>query len=444
MNKYSYIKALHDTSYKALEEMKANGYRPIRKIPWPNEVLEEVTQHVSEIPQNFKYSRQLLQLMKMPEFEQYGQLGPGGKGIRYVHPEYLIIFEHRKTTNLTNFVMADMLLFPRPQRTKDVIPPVAYQPAIRLPVNFRSTFLKTVSVPDTPVTPYWISIYNVRDRTTEKKYFNSAAEQQQYIKSNAGHLSRRSGNEFLDTSKINGMHWLDQMDRERVIGKVKPGISETVRKQIEAAAKVKKAGGGKMAQELAMMDPEYTRIYLETNKIIAAMKRQGIANDVLAWVVYQTAHETNNYKSDLYLKHHNASGIKFAGQKGAVKGTNGYAWFPGGLNDWATSMKYEITKGSNPAGAKSMQEYVQRLKQNGYFQDTLENYYNGLARAEGVIKKKPAAYVKALADQKEFAAKFKQDLQDIDKDTSWFKKHPIWTGVIAAVGGIVVIKAVTS
>ncbi len=424
--KYNYLMQLHDVSVKALDEIKKLGYKVVKKQRLPDNIPFFAT--TENVPPGFYFLKQLQRLMLRPEYKKFG-----------AHPEYLVDLEAAKRNG---GVLADTVLFPIPTHTAEKIAPAEIRPAGTIQYTVRSPYV--LQVRTLPEAPYWITIYNNRSGSREKKVFSTAAQMQDYIKENAGHLQRRSGNEFLDTSTINGMHWLDEIDMvraQRMGDPVSPGISDRVKAKILAAYAAEKGGGGGMTKELAMTDPKYVARVKEVNKIIAAMKRQGIRNDILQYIVYQAYHETNGFTDPKYTRYNNPTGIKYAKQKGATMGANGYAYFDN-LNSWAAAMKHEITKGANAEGAGSMQEYVQRLKKNGYFEDSVENYFNGLSRGAVAINKKPEVYKQALADNVAHDKKFRKELKDIGKD-NFISKHPIWTGVIAAALGITIIKSVT-
>lgn len=107
--------------------------------------------------------------------------------------------------------------------------------------------------------------------------------------------------------------------------------------------------------------------------------------NVLPWVVAQVAHETADFKSALLYDHNNASGITFANkpalQKNAVKGRPlpedpryNYAKFAT-LKDWAVDYIRIINRGANkPLSANTVDEFINRLKANGYFTAPLETY----------------------------------------------------------------------
>jgi len=127
-------------------------------------------------------------------------------------------------------------------------------------------------------------------------------------------------------------------------------------------------------------------------QILTAAK---IPRHLIPFVIAQVQHETNNFKDKKIFDHNNASGIIFinnpAVQKNAVKGRvlpetkNSskpyyYAKFAS-LKDWLTDYVRILNKAPNyPLKASSLNDYVNRLKANGYFTDSATNYLKGLAR----------------------------------------------------------------
>jgi hypothetical protein len=113
--------------------------------------------------------------------------------------------------------------------------------------------------------------------------------------------------------------------------------------------------------------------------------------NILPYIVAQVAHETADFKSKLLYDHNNASGIVFANkpalQKNATKGRvlpedsrYNYAKFAT-LKDWAVDYIRIINRGKNkPLAAPTVEEYVNRLKANGFFTATLESYLTGVKK----------------------------------------------------------------
>jgi len=163
-------------------------------------------------------------------------------------------------------------------------------------------------------------------------------------------------------------------------------------------------------------------MYSQANKIHQALISSGISEPAASYATYQSWHETKGWPKSyaLYWQHNNGSGVKYAGQHNAVKLPHGYAGFTD-FSDWIASFVHELKKKANPAGAKSLEDFAHRLKQNGYYGDSEENYLKGLKRARLVLSTMPAAdnaYGNPAAGTPEWE--------------QWIKDHKVITGVAAA------------
>lgn len=157
--------------------------------------------------------------------------------------------------------------------------------------------------------------------------------------------------------------------------------------------------------------------------------------------VYATYYESAAYTSPLYKQHNNATGIKYAKQKGATQGANDYAYFDTWQN-WAAAYVHELTKGSNPSGAQSIEDFATRLKANKYYEDSYSNYVAGLQRARYVLKDLPATMRAGLAPDGTFQNKNDLDIPgstDYSKGSNWWKNLPDWEkgGIVG--GGILLL-----
>lgn len=219
---------------------------------------------------------------------------------------------------------------------------------------------------------------------------------------------------------------------------VKPGTVDLFRKQVKAAIK-------STPPPVKVNNDVVNRVYAFANKVQQALRRAGVPEPALSYAIYQTYFETAAYTNAGVKQYNNYSGIKFAGQKGAKLGPNGYAVFDS-IDDWARSMKHEITKGSNPAGAKSLEEYAQRLKANRYFESDLGQYTAGLKRARLVLKVLPAEQRAGL--QTDGSIQDRQDMDipgttDYSKAEGWWGQLPWYAKAGIGVGaGLIVLAAV--
>jgi len=171
-------------------------------------------------------------------------------------------------------------------------------------------------------------------------------------------------------------------------------------------------------------------VYAQATKIHDALVAAGVPEPGASYATYQSYHETGGWPSNyvLYWQHNNGSGIKYAGQRGTTRGAGGYAWF-NTLQDWINAFAHEITKGSNPAGAQTIEDYAARLKSNGYYSDSLSNYLYGLKGGRLVLKSLPASE-RSGQDQ---ATGTRQSAQDMDiPGSTKYNQEP---GVIDYIAG---------
>ena len=182
--------------------------------------------------------------------------------------------------------------------------------------------------------------------------------------------------------------------------------------------------------------PVSTRAVTDKKKLSQALfirgllKETGLVNPVLTWAVAQCYFETNAWKNNGYLKYNNASGIKFAGQRGASKGPNGYAIFVN-WQYWAKAMYHELTKGTHPYWATSVEEYVDRLKSNGYFESSAVNYLNGINNALRILGEIPKNLKTGYDTHSE-----NYNPEDTNKGLKW------WQWGLIGVGGLIIVKKV--
>lgn len=165
------------------------------------------------------------------------------------------------------------------------------------------------------------------------------------------------------------------------------------------------------------------------------------------FMLYQAYHESGAFSSDL-SKFNNLTGIKFANQPGATRGTtpNHYANF-NSLNAWADALVKIISRGGDnaPILAKTVEDYAHRLKENKYYEDTEDNYLHGLTRARLVLDAIPAeeeatasltsAPVANLYNKPHF-------LPNMTEIKQKWQVLPLWGKVAVVVGGVFVIKKI--
>jgi hypothetical protein len=118
--------------------------------------------------------------------------------------------------------------------------------------------------------------------------------------------------------------------------------------------------------------------------------KAGVNPSILPFLVAQVAHETGNFKSKLLRDHNNGSGITWINnskvQKNAKKGRPlpedpryFYAKFDT-LQDWAIDHVRVLNRKSKPIQATNVDDFVSRLKANGYFTAPIEIYKKAVAK----------------------------------------------------------------
>lgn len=217
------------------------------------------------------------------------------------------------------------------------------------------------------------------------------------------------------------------------------GTSKKITDQVKAAY-------NKQQKQAADNDTFMQPIYAMATNVLNMLLKRGIRQPGASYGVYQTYFETGAYKNAGALKYNNLSGIMYAGQKGAKKGPNGYAVFDN-LDRWADAYAHELTKKSNPAGAGTLEDFNKRLVANKYYSANPSDYLSGLKRARLVLKVIPAAD-RAGYDPANGTTQDKGDLDipgstDYSKKSGkWIKDHPMATGVLAALGIFIGIRAI--
>lgn len=89
------------------------------------------------------------------------------------------------------------------------------------------------------------------------------------------------------------------------------------------------------------------------------------------YAVAVAKHETANFRSKIFLEKKNAFGMKMPDLSGYKKYGSVYE----SASDFAGwLLRKKITSGLDVLG------FVEFMKNNGYFQDDLNNYYNGVLR----------------------------------------------------------------
>jgi uncharacterized FlgJ-related protein len=116
---------------------------------------------------------------------------------------------------------------------------------------------------------------------------------------------------------------------------------------------------------------------------------QGFNPKAAKLIVAQARFESADYKSNVFKNNNNTSGIKYIGQKNAVRGTlspegNHYAKFntiQDGLNDKIVRLYNIPMRGVTPQQLKDSTdatEFANLLKKRGYYGASASEYANGL------------------------------------------------------------------
>ena len=129
---------------------------------------------------------------------------------------------------------------------------------------------------------------------------------------------------------------------------------------------------------------EIRELKTRTSNVFTALYNAGFSSSIIPFILIQSMLESAYFTSFISTLQNNPSNIKYyAGQPNATKGraaTDGgnFATFTN-LAAWAKELKKILTKGSNPAAATNLIDFVHRLKQNNYFgKETEQNYFNGM------------------------------------------------------------------
>ena len=194
---------------------------------------------------------------------------------------------------------------------------------------------------------------------------------------------------------------------------------------------------------ISLGDSDVLQYALQQAAQVSQMMASRLPQPGATFAMYQSYHETAAFSDYKWKEHNNGSGIKYNHQRGATAGKNNYAYFAT-REDWANAFQHELTKKSNPAGAQTLEDYVARLKANGYMEASASDYLSGLKRARLVTRAMPAAEWD-YSDKKEYNP---DTGVSTDKPTNptnpltglidWAKAHP-WQAAGGAALGIIVI-----
>lgn len=194
--------------------------------------------------------------------------------------------------------------------------------------------------------------------------------------------------------------------------------------------------------------------------IVSLLQKAGLSPMNAAFAAHQVFYETNGLTSRLAVEDKNMSGIKYVGQKGAVKGRkspegNYYASYPSyqaWANDFARILKL---KPAYPYKSINLRDYVRRLAANHYFTANEDQYFNNLQASmnkyakifndntlvRSVLDGKVKTLTEASADRKELQTKGGPGLPQSTGFNAWLKNlSPVQQGIFWVVTGAVIVK----
>lgn len=197
------------------------------------------------------------------------------------------------------------------------------------------------------------------------------------------------------------------------------------------------------------------QLFAETGRLLT--QRYGAkANGLAAWAAAQLMHESADGTSNVAKSCNNYAGITFAGQKGATPCGNQQPGAEGGRNyakfanyadflaDYVRILKMNRSGQGAPWNAKDLREFVTRLKLNGYFSDSIENYLAALTAKLKKYYQPAAAKAQKETMRQEPAARVrareKQVQQQIDREVSTRRKSlTAWFEDLSALNKALVI-----
>jgi len=116
----------------------------------------------------------------------------------------------------------------------------------------------------------------------------------------------------------------------------------------------------------------------ETGKTVYLLLIEWGFNPHLAqYITAQAAHETANFTSKVFLQNNNLFGYKYVRQAIALGEKNGHAYYANITNSIQDFKRYFTIRGY-PRYFATVTDYVQALKNNGYFEAPIEEYIKGV------------------------------------------------------------------
>jgi len=105
-------------------------------------------------------------------------------------------------------------------------------------------------------------------------------------------------------------------------------------------------------------------------------------SELSPFIIAQAKHESNNFKSPLYLRSNNMFGMTNASERnqlGKEVANDQYRHYKSDVESAKDLLLY-FEYFNFPQKTPNLVGYVNQLKDNGYFTSSYDNYYNGLAR----------------------------------------------------------------
>ncbi len=255
------------------------------------------------------------------------------------------------------------------------------------------------------------------------------------------------------------MHWLDERDQIRGIGQAAnkfdpntameafPTSSWNPLAMLPAMVLDKKAGN-KEKKDFKAALPTAAQGLANFAKVSRLLQQAGITGDLNSWASAQALFETNNLKS-APAKYFNYSNIAYTPNSPfqSGRGYKNWAGYRNGLQ-WAKDYKRVINlhrNGTVIAGATSLPDFVARLYQTGYVdgkdpKSAPESVYRQALASILIAKHDVPATAKAY----EAATGDKVNLKTGKiKEKNYWEKHPMITGALVIVGGVVAIKVIS-
>jgi len=95
------------------------------------------------------------------------------------------------------------------------------------------------------------------------------------------------------------------------------------------------------------------------------------------YITAQAAHETGNFQSQIFKENNNLFGMKHAGQRLSQGEKNGHAYYKT-IEDSVKDYQIYYKLNNYPVTFETPENFVDSLKNHGYFEANIENYKKGV------------------------------------------------------------------